>query len=401
MSHTDKSRRDFLKTAGAAAAGAALSPVTRASAADKSKSPPVVPTRPFGKTGVKVSLLSLGGMFDIPSNQLMLAQALRHGVTYWDTADCYGGGASENGIGKYFQRDPEARKKVFLVTKSDARDPEGIQRLLDRSLERMHTDYIDLYFIHGVRRISELNNATRAWAEKAKQKGRIRLFGFSTHSNVAGCLLGAARLGWVDGIMMSYNFRNMQDSKMKEAVRACREAGIGLTAMKTQGGGPVRTESEAELRMAGRFVKQGFSEAQAKLKAVWESPDIASICSQMPNLTLLMANVAAAVDKKRLSAVDKALLEQHARETASGYCAGCRDICEGAVSGNPPIGRVMRCLMYARDYGDRDRGKRLFQAIPRSVRNRLAKLDYQAAQQRCPQGMDIARLMSEAVAELS
>lgn len=46
-----------------------------------------VPKRPFGKTGDKVSILGLGGMFDIPSNQLLLKQSIKWGVTYWDTAD--------------------------------------------------------------------------------------------------------------------------------------------------------------------------------------------------------------------------------------------------------------------------------------------------------------------------
>jgi hypothetical protein len=165
-----------------------------------------VPTRPFGKTGVRVSTLSLGGMFDIPSNQLLLRQALKLGVTYWDTADCYEGGRSEGGIGTFFSKYPETREKIFLVTKSDARDPGGMSRLLDRSLKRMNTDYIDLYFIHGIRGINELNTETKSWAHKSKSKGKIRFFGFSTHSNVEECLLKAAKLGWIDGIMMSYNY---------------------------------------------------------------------------------------------------------------------------------------------------------------------------------------------------
>jgi hypothetical protein len=55
---------------------------------------------------------------------------------------------------------------------------------------------------------------------------------------------------------------------MKEAVEACYRAGIGLTAMKTQGGGPVKSDSESEIEMAGRFIQKGFSDNQAKLMAV-------------------------------------------------------------------------------------------------------------------------------------
>ena len=117
----DFSRRDFLKTAGAVGIGSMLSPVENLahaqglSFANGSKQK-VVPTRPFGKTGVKVSILGLGGAFN-RSNQLLLKQAVKMGVTYWDTAEIYAAGLSEQAIGKYFQKYPEDRNKIFLVTK--------------------------------------------------------------------------------------------------------------------------------------------------------------------------------------------------------------------------------------------------------------------------------------------
>ena len=359
---------------------------------------PVVPTRPFGKSGVRVSALSLGGMFDIPNNQLLLRQALKWGVTYWDTADCYGGGRSEEGIGKFFSKSPDVRKDVFLVTKSDRRDPEGMTELLERSLQRMKTDYVDCYFIHGLSDIGEIDQKTQRWVEKEKSDGRIRLFGFSTHRNMERCMVDAARLGWIDGIMMSYNFRLMHNKDMKAAVKACVNAGIGLTAMKTQGGGSVRTESESELVLAGRFIKAGYTDKQAKLKAVWENPHIASICSQMPSLTVLMSNVTAATDKKELSYEEKRVLHRYARETASSYCAGCAERCETVMDGAVPIGDVMRSLMYCRSYGEYERGKRLFNHLAGVGPDRLKQMDFSPAEARCPQRLKIGRLMQEAAA---
>jgi predicted aldo/keto reductase-like oxidoreductase len=393
------SRREFLKTAGIIGAGSLLPAVAERAvhAAPKSdKDAALVPTRVFGKTGVSVSALGMGGMFDIPSNQIVLHQALRLGVTYWDTADCYEGGNSEKGIGAFFTRNPEARKKVFLVTKSDSHDPDGMTKLFNRSLERMHTTYIDLYFIHGISSIREMSAEMKTWAEKMKAAGKLRLFGFSTHNNMEDCLLGAAKLGWIDGIMMAYNYRLMQSDKMKQAVEACAAAGIGLTAMKTQGGGQVRGDSEAELRLAGRFLQKGFTDKQAKLKAVWEEPRIATICSQMPNVTILMANAAAAMDRTSLSLEDRGMLERYARETASGYCAGCTRICQTALSSPVPVGDVMRYLMYYHDYGDRDRARTLFAELPTETRSRLDGVDYSPAEERCPQKIAIGRLMREA-----
>ena len=390
------SRRDFLKMAGAASAGSFLkASETLANISGTTGSElVVVPTRPFGKTGVDVSILSLGGMFDIPSNQLVLRQALKWGVTYWDTADCYEGGRSERGIGSFFSKYPEARNKIFLVSKSDARDPSGMTRLLDRSLERMKTDYIDLYFVHGISSVDELNRSTRAWAQKAKAQGKIKFFGFSTHSNMEECLLEAAKLGWIDGIMMTYNYRIMDKTEMREAVSACKEAGIGLTAMKTQGGWSFSSSSATKL--VDNFIEKGFTDAQAKLKAVWTNPNIASICSQMPNITILMSNVAAAMDKTKLSAGDLRLLEQYAKETAANYCAGCSNICENALAGAVPVATVMRYLMYFESYGDRCRARSLYGQLPSQVRARIGSLDYSLAERGCPQGMAIGKLMKRA-----
>ena len=392
------SRRDFLKTVGITGAGSLLAPAAHlAAAADKTLQ---VPQRPFGKSGINVSILSLGGMFNIKSNQMMMKQAMRWGISYWDTADCYHRG-SEKGIGKYFNKYPEDRKKVFLVTKSDARDPKGMSRLLGRSLDRMKTDYIDLYFVHGINSIYDLDQSTRTWAEKAKAAGKIRLFGFSTHSNMEKCMLAAAQLGWIDGIMMTYNYRLMHTDRMQRAVDACVKAGIGLTAMKTQGGGSVRTDTDTELDLAGRFMQKGFTDAQAKLMAVWQNPNISSICSQMPNMSILMANTAAAMDRTKLSSTDRKLLQQYARETHSDYCTGCTEICESAIKEKIPIGNVMRYLMYCRSYGDRDYAAAEYKKIPQKTRERMATADYSSAEKKCPQKIAIGKLMQEAADELT
>ena len=179
-------------------------------------------------------------------------------------------------------------------------------------------------------------------------------------------MLAAAKLGWIDGIMMSDNYRLMVKDKMKRAVDACAEAGIGLTAMKTQAAflanfyANIGSKTDDALKMTQNFIDKGYTEEQAKLKVVWENPNIASICSAMSNMTILQANVAAALNKKKLSSGDKKRLEQYAKKTASGYCTGCANICESAVDLNIPISDIMRCSMYHHGYGDREkaRGKR-------------------------------------------
>jgi hypothetical protein len=119
---TDKNknwtRRDFMKIAGAAGVGAVVSPVDQLTGAvAKSESDvaaqKIVAKRPFGKSGVDVSILCLGGAMNFMSNQLLLRQASRTGVTCWDSSRNYIGGKSEKGIGKYFNKFPEDRKRIF------------------------------------------------------------------------------------------------------------------------------------------------------------------------------------------------------------------------------------------------------------------------------------------------
>ena len=393
-------RRDFLKKAatiglGATVGGAALQRTRQASAQITLPKKPM-PRRPFGRSGIKVATLSLGGMFDILNNRLMLAKALEWGIDYWDTAEGYGGGRSEEGIGRWFARNPDTRKQVFLVTKLSLRRGTDFTPRLDACLKRLHTDYIDLLFVHGIRSIDEMAPRLKTWSQAMKKAGKLKLFGFSTHSNMEDCLEGAARLSWIDGIMFTYNYRLMNEPRMKTAVEACYRAGIGLTAMKTQGGGPVNSDSESEIEMAGRFMQKGFTHHQAKLMAVWEDKRISSICSQMPNLTIMATNAAAGDEQNRLSQSDRDLLAQYAKETCGDYCAGCGRLCSEALSKRVPINDVMRCLMYIHSYQDLILARTTFEMLPAQTRALLAQMDFSKAERSCPRNLPIGRMMQEA-----
>ncbi len=409
-SHRDKSgetnRRDFFKKAAAIGLGTALGSASfgrpdRAMAQITLPKEPV-PRRPFGRSGIMVSTLSLGGMFDILNNRLMLAKALEWGINYWDTAEGYGGGRSEEGIGRWFARKPETRKDVFLVTKlSPRKENDDFTSRLEGSLKRLNTDFVDLLFMHGIRSISEIEDPMASWSQAMKKAGKIKLFGFSTHSNMEDCLEGAAKLPWIDGIMFSYNYRLMRESRMKEAVEACFRAGIGLTAMKTQGGGSVKRDSDSEIEMAGRFMQKGFTDHQAKLMAVWEDKRIASICSQMPNLTILATNAAAAVDQTRLSRSDRAWLTRYAEETCADYCAGCGRLCSEVLAESVPVDDVMRCLMYFHSYQDPGLARSTFGSLPTRTKSLLTQLDFSQAERSCPRKLPIGQLMREAATLLA
>ncbi|HUW19216.1 MAG TPA: aldo/keto reductase [Sedimentisphaerales bacterium] len=414
-------RRDFLRTVSAAGLGSILASAEAIAAGPNEpdtsektdqKQYPQVPKRRLGKltwiadSGNKVPLevpcLALGMMFDAVEQQIVLRKAIQFGVTYWDTAYSYSGGNSELGIGKFLSRDPHVRKELFIVSKaSQATTVEDVEKRLQESMKRMQTDYIDLYYgVHQLKSPGQLTDDLKKWAQNAKNRKLIRFFGVSTHENMAQCLTAAARLDWIDAIMVKYNFREMQDPQMHDAIDACYKAGIGLTAMKTQARGQA-LETEADKKLTDHFIERGFTAGQAKLKVVLDDKRISSVAVGRGNLSELSLNVAVALDKTKLASDDMKVFKQVAQETCTGYCAGCANICGSALPEMPYVGDVMRCLMYYNSYGETETAKELFATIPHKVRNKLLTADYSLAEARCPQRMPIARLMAEAAEKLA
>jgi len=373
-----------------------------------------VPRRKLGKTGVDIPCLSLGGNYDLLGKQIILNKALEWGINCWDTAHNYAWGNSELGIGKFLSKNPDARKKLFIVSKASfAGTVADVEDRLQTSLKRMNTNYIDLYCgVHFMSNPAQLTDELKQWARNAKKQKLIHFFGFSTHSNTAQCLAAAAKLDWIDAIMTRYSYQTMEDARMQDAVEACHKAGIGLIAIKTLGlgqrdprGGP---RAEEEKKLLRHFVKRGFTEGQAKIKFVMEDKRFSSACVGMENINLLNSNIAAALNKTKLTQADIELFKEYARATCSGYCAGCAYICDSALRkesiglpDTPYLSDIMRYLMYYNSYGERAKARGLFARIPRNVRNKLLSIDYSPAEARCPQHLPIAKLVAEAVSKLA
>jgi len=414
--HNKVNRRDFLKTVGAVGLAPAFTGVTKgleASAeanAEKKDKPkyPQVPRRKLGKTGIEVPCLSFGTLRVDTENQILLRRNLQLGIDYWDTAYNYSGGNSELGIGKFLSKNPDVRKKLFLVTKaSGARTVPDIEKRLQTSLKRMNTDYIDLYYApHGVSDPAQLTDELKQWAEGAKKRKLIRYFGFSTHSNTAKCLAAAAKLDWIDAIMTRYSFRDMQNTEMQAAMDACHKAKIGLVAMKTVGRasrrrGSQAAETDAEKKLTEHLLQRGFTREQAAIKLVLEDKRISSACVGMQTIPILNANVAAALDKTKLTQADRKVFNEYAKATCSGYCAGCAHICDAALANVPYISDIMRYLMYYNSYGEKEMAKEFFAEIPSRIREKLLSTDYCLAEARCPQHLPIRELITEAVSVLT
>jgi predicted aldo/keto reductase-like oxidoreductase len=356
---------------------------------------PKVPRRVLGKTKETVPILLMGGAFKIdPVFDPRLAEGLRFGVNYIDTAGDYAGGASEIGVGGFLDKIGK-RKDVWITTKTEDWTTDGATKSLQRSLERLKTDHVDLFFLHQINREDVLSPEMANRAEQWKKEGKIRFFGFSCHdANVAELIAKAADLPWIDAIMFRYNFREYGNDKLNRAMDAAHKAGIGLIAMKTQGSAVSFEEG------VNKFTAKKFSKPQAVLKAVWADERISAAVSHMDTLDKMKSNIAAALDKTSLAESDIMELQRYADASRHLYCAGCQHICNAAVPAGIEIGTTLRYLMYHDSYGDRDKARQLYAELPAAAR-RFDSVDFTKASALCPHKIDIAKHMQRAAEVLA
>ena len=146
----------------------------------------------FGQDQDRVSQIILGtmnlGFLDDKSAETLLRGALEEGINFWDTADCYGGGASEERLGAFFAANPGMREKVFLQSKCGIREEDGIKwfdfsaehilEAVDDSLKRLRTERLDCLLLHRPDVLMEPDEIADAFRILHKT-GKVRSFGVS------------------------------------------------------------------------------------------------------------------------------------------------------------------------------------------------------------------------------
>jgi predicted aldo/keto reductase-like oxidoreductase len=182
-------RREVLKTL-VLLTGATFAPWRGLGAEEKTVSDklgPLLPQRPLGRTGMKVTMLACGGSHvGRPSEtvaQAVVEAAIEQGIRTFDTAQLYQNGGSEERYGKYLT--PKYREHVLLFTKTMAEDPATAQSHLEGSLRRLKTDYLDLWQLHDVRTPEQAEIRVRGVLDvmlKAKEQGKVRHIGFTGHA---------------------------------------------------------------------------------------------------------------------------------------------------------------------------------------------------------------------------
>ncbi len=224
-------RRKFLKHMSLVFGGVVANPFLGGLSPTHAEKRPTLEYRALGRTGLKVTAVSMGVMNC--SDPSVLLRAFDLGVNFYDTADCYMHGRNEEMVGEVFQG---KRDKVFIQTKVHANDEKRMRASVERSLRRLRTDYIDVLVWHNIKTPEEvLDERLFEFMLKMKKEGKARFTGFSSHTHMALLLRKAANSSYHDVALVSYNFTHSKD--LREAIALAAKSGIGIIAMKTQAGG--------------------------------------------------------------------------------------------------------------------------------------------------------------------
>jgi predicted aldo/keto reductase-like oxidoreductase len=311
MSEPNHDRREFLQSS--LAAGAALGVAADAvEAADAGRTG--LPTRPLGKTGVRVSLLCLGGWHigSVKDQKVaikIMHKALDEGLTFFDNAWDYHDGGSEEIMGKALAMGGR-RKKCFLMTKNCARDYKTTKQHVVDSLRRLKTDVIDLMQFHEINYDNDPDWIVEKGALKAlledQKAGKVRFVGYTGHKDPHIHLKMLAKHKW-DTVQMpinvcDYHYRSFAKTVVPEA----NKRGLGVIGMKSLGGG-----SDGK----GRFITAKVCSVEEARHYALSQP-IASLVVGIDSMAVLDQDLRTARAFKQMTPAAIATLTERVKDVA-------------------------------------------------------------------------------------
>ncbi|MBN2289660.1 MAG: aldo/keto reductase [Candidatus Glassbacteria bacterium] len=364
-----------------------------AAPADTAPARPKIAYRTLGRDGIEVTEVGFGASRTM--NPRLVDYALELGINFLDTGRSYANGQNEVMVGKVIKG---RRQQVVINSKVRFASLEKMQKDLESSLSALGTDYIDSMLIHGASKPEHLDSPeVREFFSRAREQGKVRTFGFSSHSNFIELLELAARDKFHEVIMVPYNFMgsyehmlggsyNEWDSQaLARAIESCGKAGIDFIAMKGCSGG---------------FKKEGtgVQTYRAALKWILQNPYMKTTATAMGNFQEIEED-ANAMGAGALNTEDKRLLEAYAASYSAWYCRMCGQ-CSGRCPEGVDIAGVNRLHMYAVGYGG---------GMARQARREYAALgnasaaaceDCTACRVRCAYGLPLGRKLTDAHALL-
>ena len=209
--------------------------------------------RSLGKTGEKLSMIGFGGIVVMNAtaeeSASRVKEAIDYGINYFDVAPSYGN--AEQMLGPALK---PYRKDVFLACKTGERKKEGARRELEQSLKNLKTDYFDLYQLHAVTSLEDVETifdkggAMETFLE-AREEGKVRFLGFSAHSVEAAMAL-------MDGfdfdtILFPFNFATWYAGNFgPQVMDKAKSKGMGILALKAMAWRPWEEGEERTIEKA-------------------------------------------------------------------------------------------------------------------------------------------------------
>jgi predicted aldo/keto reductase-like oxidoreductase len=306
---------------------------------------PKIVTRKLGRTGLELPVVSMGVMN--ADNPNLVRSALEMGIVLLDTAHVYQGGRNEEMIGEVLKG--RKRDSFVIATKvvpdgldrktglpSDATSAEAFLAKLDISLRRLGLDHVDILYLHNIRtREAALHETLLQALQKARQDGKTRFIGLSTHSNEPEVIRAAVESQVHQVVLTAYNFRQDHRDEVRKAIAGAAKAGLGIVAMKTQAGVFWDKERQSPINM------------QAALKWVLQDPNVHTTIPGFTAYDQLLQDVMVMTDLKLTEQEEKDL--NPPKLSAGLYCQGC-DRCRPQCPAGLPVPELMRAHMYARSY---------------------------------------------------
>ena len=335
-------RREFLKSTATALGGFAYlraNLIRPPDAPDKFEG-----TRVLGRTGIRLPIVSMGVMNT--DNPHLVRAALDAGYVFLDTAQGYQRGTNEAMLGEILKSRP--RDSFFIATKASlpkdqatggygpGATEEAYTKKIDTSLKSLQLDYVDIYHHHGTwTRGATLHEPILSALQKAKQAGKIRWIGVSTHRNEPEVVDAATDSKVYDVALAAYNFRQQHAAEVQKAIARAAGAGLGIVGMKSMGG-----------NRGGAYASTQI-DARACIKWVLQDPNVATVICGFTTFDQMTLDLTVLKDLT-LTASEREQLRK-ASLAAGLYCQGC-GACVGQCASRLPIPELMRAHMYLYGY---------------------------------------------------
>lgn len=375
--------------------------------------------RKLGKTGEKVSILGFGCMrlpildgnpekIDKPQATDMLHYALDHGVNLFDTAYPYHGpsaaqgGQSEVWLGNALK---DYRDDVNISTKLPSwliQKREDFDRYLDEQLERLQTDYIDFYLLHGLGQGTWPNVKSHdalKFLDSAIEEGKIRYAGFSFHDDVKLFKEIVDSYNWSFSLIQ-YNYMDQDFQAGREGLHYLAEKKVGTMIMEPLRGGCLTSQIPPDIQAMWDKAETKRSLAEWALRFLWDQEEINVVLNGASTLDQVVENVKIAEDglPNSLTNEEKNLIEEvrkaygekvHVACTRCGYCMPCPSRVD------IPLNLSLLNDLYIYQYMDKPLGNYTFLTAKKESAAFCTQCG--ECEERCTQNLPIQKFIKEAI----